>query len=95
MKIRALIYLCDNTNPLHTEMVEDYSRAGLITALRQAFNVRNLPSQIMTEPGRNFFKAKSLFTSDYADAKMNNSIASDISSAFPQVKWKILPLVSP
>ena len=65
--------------------MEDYSGAVLITALRQAFAVRNMPAQITTDPGRNFVKAKSLFSSDYKDAKFANSIAVEICSAFPQV----------
>ena len=63
-RVWVLIYLCDNTKALHTEVVEDYSGAGLITALRQTFAVRNMPAQITTDPGRNFVKAESLFSSD-------------------------------
>ena len=80
-KVWALVYLCDNSKALHTEVVEDYSRAALITALRQAFAIRNMPAQITTDPGRNFIKAKSLFSSDYADAKLKNSIAEEICAA--------------
>ena len=54
----------NSTKAFHSEVVEDYSGARLISALRQAFAVRNMPSQITTDPGRNFVKAKSLFTLD-------------------------------
>jgi len=64
-KVWELIYLCDNTKALHTEVVEDYSGAGLITALKQAFTVMNMPAQITTDPGRSFVKTKPLFTSYY------------------------------
>ena len=75
--------------------MEDYSWEALITALRQAFTVRNMPAQITTDLGRNFVKAKLLFTSDYVDAKLANSIASDICLVLLQVIRKILPSGSP
>ena len=89
-KVWALIYLCNNSKALHTEVVEDYSGAALITALRQAFAVRNMPAQITTDLGRNFIKAKLLFSSDYAIARLANSITVKICLAFLQVVWKIL-----
>ena len=94
-KVWVLVYLCDNSKALHTEVVEDYSGTALIVALRQAFAMRNMPAQISTDPGRNFVKAKSLFSSDYVDAKLKNSIAEEICAAFPQVIWKVLPPGSP
>ena len=65
------------------------------TTLGKAFAVRNMLAQITTDPGRNFIKAKSLFSSDYADTKLKNSIAEEICAAFSQVIWKILPPGSP
>ena len=84
-KVCVLVYLCDNSKALHTEVVENYSGAALITALRQAFVMRNMPAQISTDPGRNFVKAKSLFSSDYVDAKLKSSITNEICAAFPHV----------
>ena len=82
-RVWALVYLCDNSKALHTEVVEVYSGAALIIALRQAFAMRNMPTQITTDPGRNFVEAKLLFSSDYVDAKLKNSIAEEICAAFP------------
>ena len=58
----ALVYFCNNSKALHTEVVEDYSGAAIITAVRQDFTMMNMPTQITTDPGRNFIKAKSLFS---------------------------------
>ena len=83
MKVWVLVYICDNSIALQTEVMENYSGTALIVALRQAFEIRNMPAQISTDPGRNFIKAKSLFSLDYADAKLKNSIAEEIFAAFP------------
>ena len=89
-KVWALVYLCNNSKALHTEVVEDYSGAVLITALRQAFAVRNMPAQITTNPGRNFVKAKSLFSLDYADAKLGIS-TSCLEDPATRISLKCLP----
>ena len=50
----VLLYLCDVSKALHLELVENYSGPAMVTALKSVFAIRNCPSQISTDPVRNF-----------------------------------------
>ena len=56
----SLLDLCDLTKVLHTELVENCSGPGIVQSLKILFSVLNTPSQITTNIGRNFVKAKRL-----------------------------------
>ena len=60
VKIWILIYQCNVSRALYTEVVESYSGSGLVNSLRTMFAVRNIPVRISADPGRNMVKAKGL-----------------------------------
>ena len=56
-KTWILIYLCNVTKALHLQLVENYSAKAVTTALNTVFGLRNLPSKITTDAGKNVTKS--------------------------------------
>jgi hypothetical protein len=94
-KVWVLIYLCDQSKALHIEIVEDYSGPGLVKALKQAFAVRNTPSQITTDPGKNFVRARTLLSHPNSGSGLSKEDLATVQATFPAIKWNILPPGSP
>ena len=63
IKVWILIYLCDVSKALHTEVLETCSGPGMVNALRTVFAIRNTPHKISADPRKNFINAKNRMTS--------------------------------
>ena len=57
LKVWILIYLCDVSKVLHTEIVDSMSSSAIINAFRSCFAIRNTPEQISIDPGKCFVGA--------------------------------------
>ena len=57
-KAWVLLYLCDVSKALHTEIVDSSTSTAIINAFHSCFSVRNTPAQISTDPGTCFVGAK-------------------------------------
>ena len=58
LKVWVLMYLCDVSKALHTEVIDSMSSSAIINALRSCFAIRNTPEQISSDPGKCFVGAK-------------------------------------
>ena len=50
LKVWVLMYLCDVSKALHTEVIDSMSSSALINAFRSCFAIRNTPEQISSDP---------------------------------------------
>merc|ERR1712208_121700 len=57
-KIWVLMYLCDVSKAIHTEVIDSMSSSSIINAFRSCFAIRNTPEQISSDPGKGFVGAK-------------------------------------
>ena len=57
-KVWILMYLCDVSKALHTEVIDSMSSSAIINAFRSCFALRNTPEQISSDPGKGFVGAK-------------------------------------
>ena len=58
IKTWILMYLCDVSKALHTEIVDSIASTSIINAFRSCFSYRNTPAQISTDPGTSLIGAK-------------------------------------
>jgi hypothetical protein len=92
IKIWILIYQCDVSRALHTELVENYSGTGLVNALRTVFATRNTPVRISADPGRNIIRAKALMSSV---PTISNEDLQQVLEEWPTINWQIHPTAAP
>ena len=92
VKVWILIYLCDVSKALHCELVEDYSGPGLVNALRTVFSLRNTPSKISSDPGRNMVRAKSLIS---GVSSLSNEDHLELMENWPTINWTVHPTAAP
>ena len=50
LKVWVLMYLCDVSKALHTEVIDSMSSSALKNAFRSCFYIRNTPEQISSDP---------------------------------------------
>merc|ERR1712030_195280 len=93
IKTWVLMYLCDVSKALHTEIVESCSAESMINSLRSCFSIRNTPFQITADPGRNFVGAKSKIQA--REQQMSREPQEEVKGYWPSVNWIILPPEAP
>ena len=66
VKVWILIYLCDISKALHTEVVDSMASSAIINAFRSCFAIRNTPAQISSDPGKCFVGAKNIMQKKFS-----------------------------
>ena len=88
-KIWVLMYLCDVSKALHTEVIDSMSSSSIINAFRSCFALRNTPEQISSDPGKGFVGAKNRIDKEIGQ------IAHDLVNYWPSINWVIHPTEAP
>ena len=66
VKVWILIYLCDISKALHTEVVDSMASSAIINAFRSYFAIRNTPAQISCDPRKCFVGAKIIMQKEFS-----------------------------
>ena len=66
IKVWILIYLCDISKALHTEVVDSMASSANINAFRSYFAIRNTPAQISSDPGKCFVGTKIIMQKEFS-----------------------------
>ena len=93
-KVWSLIYLCNNSKALHLQTVENYTAKAVTTALNNVFGVRNLPSKITSDAGKNIGKSRRLFV-DTSNKGFTQEDLTVFKEAWPQIEWAVIPPDAP
>merc|ERR1712101_53077 len=88
-KVWVLMYLCDVSKALHTEVIDSMSSSSIINAFRSCFALRNTPEQISSDPGKGFVGAKNRLDKEIGQ------IAHDLVNYWPSINWVIHPKEAP
>ena len=88
-KVWILMYLCDVSKALHTEVIDSISSSAIINAFRSCFALRNTPEQISSDPGKGFVGAKNRIDKELGQ------IAQDLVNYWPSINWVIHPTEAP
>ena len=72
IKVWILIYLCDISKALYTEVVDSIASSAIINALRSCFAIRITPAQISRDPGKCFVGTKNIMQKELS------SVAQDL-----------------
>jgi len=88
-KVWILMYLCDVSKALHTEVIDSMSSSAIINAFRSCFALRNTPEQISSDPGKGFVGAKNRLDKEIGQ------IAHDLVNYWPSINWVIHPTEAP
>merc|ERR1712177_28830 len=88
-KVWILMYLCDVSKALHTEVIDSMSSSSIINAFRSCFALRNTPEQISSDPGKGFVGAKNKLEKEIGQ------IAQDLVSYWPSINWVVHPTEAP
>ena len=92
-KLWVLLYVCDVSRALHTEVVESCTGQAMVNALRSIFAIRNTPERITADPGKNFVNASKLLK------EFPGGLASEdlwmIQEHWPSIKWVVNPTEAP
>merc|ERR1712240_816853 len=89
IKVWVLMYLCDVSKALHTEVIDSMSTSALINVFRYCFAKRNTPEQISSDPGKCFVGAKNRIQKDL------DQTAKDLVDYWPSINWIIHPTEAP
>ena len=85
-KVGVLIYICNNSRAMETEVVHGYDTEVLIKGLCQVFSIQNFLDKITSDPRCNMVKSRSLLS----DTALNK-----VEKEFPTIEWKVLPPKAP
>merc|ERR1711867_326868 len=88
-KVWVLMYLCDVSKALHTEVIDSMSSSAIINAFRSCFALRNTPEQISSDPGKGFVGAKNRLDKEIGQ------VAQDLVNYWPSINWIIHPTEAP
>ena len=88
-KVWVLMYLCDVSKALHTEVIDSMSSSSIINAFRSCFALRNTPEQISSDPGKGFVGAKNKLEKEIGQ------IAKDLVNYWPSINWVVHPTEAP
>ena len=89
-KVWVLVYLCNVTKALHLQLVENYSAKAVTTAFNTVFGIRNLPSKITTDAGKNVTKSRKAII-ETLQSNFSGKDIEEIQSTWPQITWCIIP----
>merc|ERR1712240_610928 len=89
LKVWILIYLCDVSKALHTEVIDSMSSSSIINAFRSCFALRNTPEQISSDPGRCFVGAKNMLDKELGQ------VTQELVNYWPSINWIIHPTEAP
>ena len=85
VKVWILIYLCDISKALHTEVVDSMASSSFMNVLRSCFAIRITPAQISSDPGKCFVGAKNIMQKELS------SVAQDLVDYWPSINWVVHP----
>merc|ERR1712089_54307 len=88
-KVWILMYLCDVSKALHTEVIDSLSSSAIINAFRSCFALRNTPEQISSDPGKCFVGAKNKLEKEIGQT------AKDLVNYWPSINWVVYPTEAP
>merc|ERR1711895_292620 len=88
-KVWILMYLCDVSKALHTEVIDSISSSAIINAFSSCFALRNTPEQISSDPGKRFVGAKNKLEKEIGQ------IAQDLVNYWPSINWVVHPTEAP
>ena len=88
-KVWVLMYLCDVSKALHTEVIDSMSSSAIINAFRSCFALRNTPEQISSDPGKCFVGAKNKLEKEIGQT------AKDLVNYWPSINWVVHPTEAP
>ena len=94
IKVWILIYLCDVSKALHTEVLETCSGPGMVNALRTVFAIRNTPHKISADPGKNFINARNRMSAAEGSSITKKDLL-EVRANWPSIKWIIHPTAAP
>jgi len=87
------LFICLATKAIHLEIVEDYTIAGFLAALRRFVSRRGLRAHMYSDNGQNFHDAdrelQTSFQAVSSDSTLQASLASD------GVQWYFIPPATP
>ena len=85
IKVWILIYLCDISKALHTDVVDSMASYAIINAFRSCFAIRNTPAQISSDPGKCFVGAKKIMQKELC------SVSQDLVEYCSSINWVVHP----
>lgn len=88
-KVWILMYLCDVSKALHTEVIDSMSSSSIINAFRSCFALRNTPEQISSDPGKCFVGAKNKLDKELGQ------VTQELVNYWPSINWIIHPTEAP
>ena len=89
VKVWILMYLCDVSKALHTEIIDSMASSAIINAFRSCFALRNTPEQISSDPGKCFVGAKNRMQKELDET------AKDLIDYWPSINWIVHPTEAP
>ena len=95
-KAYVSLFICLATRAIHLELVSDLTASAFVAALRRFMARRGIPSQLYSDNGTNFRKARNVLH-DLYNLWHNKDATSSIQSFTTShgIKWSFIPPSSP